>query len=128
LDLKELARSKKGNKYLLVVVDVRTRFVFLRALKYKTMQSIASALLGFDVGFPKILQSDNGTEFDNSLLNEIVRLSKMDHHLITAYHPHANGLAERNVRTSSTSILKELAGKDDTCAPPHRSVQFLPRD
>ena len=126
LDLKELARSKKGNKYLLVVVDVCTRFVFLRALKDKTMQSIASALLGifFDVGFTKILQSDNGTEFVNSLLNEIVRLSKIDHRLITAYHPRANGLGERNVQTSSTSILKELAGKDDTWDQHHRSVQF----
>jgi Integrase zinc binding domain len=36
LDLKELARAKKGNKYLLVVVDVCTRFVFMRALKDMT--------------------------------------------------------------------------------------------
>jgi transposase InsO family protein len=61
------------------------------------MQSIASALLGifFDVGFPIILQSDNETEYVNPLLNEIVRLSKIDHRLITAYHSRANVLADR---------------------------------
>jgi transposase InsO family protein len=97
IDLKEFIESLKGNTYLLVVVDVCTRCVVLRTLKDKSMYSIPSALfvLFCDIGFLRIVQSDNGPEFVNALLKELFQLSQMDHRLITAYHPRANKLAER---------------------------------
>ena len=63
-------QSERGNVYLLVVVDVCTRFVFLKPTPDKQAITIGKAL--FDIfcmiGFPRILQSDNGTEFVNSLV------------------------------------------------------------
>jgi transposase InsO family protein len=112
IDLKQLPTSKNGYNYILVVVDVCTRFVFLRELRNKEANNIAKALLKIfcDVGFPKILQSDNGSEFVNSLLKEIITISKIDHRLIAEYHARANGLAERFVQTISQVILKILNG------------------
>jgi transposase InsO family protein len=112
IDLKEFPKSEKGNQYLLVVVDVFTRFVFLKALKDKKAETIASVLVDIFclAGFPKIIQSDNGKEFVNSVIRKICRASHIDHRLITPYNPQANGLAERWVQTTSQAIYKLLDG------------------
>lgn len=104
--------SDTGNHYLLVVVDVCTRFVFLRAIPDKRAITIAQELFKIfcDVGFPKILQDDNGTEFVNKIVDRIVKASFIEQRLISAYHPRANGLAERNVQTALNTIRKSIQG------------------
>lgn len=127
IDIKEFCRSTRGNHYLLVVVDVCTRFVFLRAIPDKSMQTVTTSLFKIfcDVGFPKILQSDNGSEFNNQLIKSLASTAKIDQRFITAYNPRANGLVERTVQTATQSILKELNGKDSDWDTKHRSVQFF---
>jgi transposase InsO family protein len=80
IDLKQLPASAAGYNYILVIVDLCTRFVFLRPLKNKSMHSVSTALLEvfLDVGFPKILQSDNGTEFVNQIISEICQTASID--------------------------------------------------
>src|SRR3989338_5455332 len=70
-DLFQLKTTREGYNYGLVVVDVATRYVFLRPLQTKEATAVASALflLFTDVGFPRILQSDNGKEFVNGTLH-----------------------------------------------------------
>jgi len=114
IDLKEFKESRQGNNYCLVVVDICTRFVWLRALRSKEAMHVAMAM--FDVianfGLPKIVQSDNGKEFVNKILKEMYHISHIDHRLITAYHPQANGTAERMVQTISQTVYKRLHGRD----------------
>ena len=102
--------SATGMNILLVVVCIFTRFVFLRALPDKSAASVAAALFNIfaDFGFPKVIQSDNGTEFVNRLMQTMTENCGIDHRLITAYHPRANGIAERNVGTSTRAIKKLL--------------------
>ena len=92
-----LEPSNRDDVHILVVVDVCTRFVFLHVLKDKTAAGVARYL--FDlfcfIGFPKIIQSDNGGEFSNKLLQEVLSKLKVEHHLCTPYHPRSNGVAER---------------------------------
>jgi transposase InsO family protein len=104
--------SSAGNTYLLVVTDVFTRFVFLRPLPSKEASSVAKALLPIfcDFGFPKILQSDNGTEFVNHLMAHLLSICGIDHRATSPYHPRANGVAERTVQTSLLAIKKRLLG------------------
>ena len=118
--------STRGNTYLFVLVDVHSRFVCLRAIPDKRMVTIGSTL--FEVcttfGFPKTIQSDNGTEFVNKVLKHLFTEANIDHRLVTPYHPRANGIAERSVQTTVTAIKKLLDGvhKDwDTAVP---FVQF----
>ena len=113
-DLKEFPLSGKGNKYMLVVIDVATRFIFLRCLPNKAMLTVAESCfkLFCDIGFPKILQSDQGKEFVNGVVHEIVKIAKIDRRLITAYNPRADGLVERFVGSSSAIIYKQLEGRD----------------
>jgi hypothetical protein len=113
IDLKQLPTSTRGANYILAVVDYATKFTFLRVLKTKYANEIAKHLyqLFCDIGFPKVLQSDNGTEFINDILKEITACSSIDHRTITAYHPEGNGLVERFVQSTSQTILNQLEGR-----------------
>jgi IS30 family transposase len=93
IDLKEFVLSQRNNKYMLVAVDICTKFVFLRALPNKTMEVIAQALFEIFglIGFAKVVQSDNGKEFVNQVLSAMFKIARIDHRLITAYHARANG-------------------------------------
>lgn len=113
MDLAQFPRSNKKKTYALIVVDVCTRFIFLRALKSKDASVIAAKLLKLfrDIGPPKIIQSDNGSEFSNSLLTTILTILRTEHHLSTPYHPRGNGVAERAVRSVKDLLPKVLDGK-----------------
>jgi hypothetical protein len=47
------------------------------------------------VGFPKILQSDNGTEFVNNVVETLTEIMTVEHRIITPYNPRVNGAAEK---------------------------------
>jgi transposase InsO family protein len=108
--------SPRGNNILLVVIDIFTRFCFLRALPDNTAFSVSSALFHIfcDFGFPRIIQSDNGPEFVNNIVKTLVEHFSIDHRLTTPYHPRANGLAERTVQTSCRAIKKLLEGENES--------------
>jgi transposase InsO family protein len=105
--------TDEGFHFMLIAVDVCTKFVFLVPLLDKTALSIAKALVNIflTAGFPRILQSDNGTEFVNDVLKEILCVLKVDHRLSTPYHPQANGVAERTVQDSIRLVKKLLQGR-----------------
>ena len=104
--------SDNNEHWLLVIIDIHSRFVLLRTLIDKSATSVADALLKvfFDFGFPCILQSDNGTEFVNRIIQKIMESAHIDHRLITPYHPRANGAAERTVQTAKLLIYKLIKG------------------
>src|SRR5262249_25592840 len=83
-----------------------------KAIPDKCMETIAALWLDIftTFGFPKIIQSDNGTEFVNQAVAKLVEASKVDHRLISPYHPRANGVAERAVKTVIATITKLLTG------------------
>jgi hypothetical protein len=105
--------SPRGYNFVLVFVDVCTRFVILRALPNKSKLTIARRLWEIFtlLGFPMILQSDRGGEFMNGLLTALTKLMGVDHRLITPYHPQANGVAEVHVRISKVTLFK-MAGSN----------------
>jgi hypothetical protein len=107
-------------------VDIATRFAWILPLLDKFGTTIAAELLKLFLvfGFPKIIGSDNGSEFVNEIMAQIVEKSGMDHRLISAYHPRANGVAERLVGTTSTAIFKLLEGRDDEWEKYCGAVQF----
>jgi transposase InsO family protein len=100
--------SHEGFNYVLILVDVATRFVILRSLQSKEAPEVYAALLGIfaDFGFPKIIQSDNGKEFVNGLVKQLTSLNSTIHRLTTPYHPRANGLAERQVQQARSLLMK----------------------
>ena len=70
-----LPPSRESYTVLLVIIDVCTGFVFLRPIVNKSAGAVAIILWNLfnDFGFPRTLQSDQGTEFVNAIISEMCR-------------------------------------------------------
>lgn len=115
-DLVEMNKSKSGNKYLIVVVDDFTRFTWLRATPRKDAETVTSQIIniGSEFGFPSMIKTDQGTEFDNVMMRELERAVGAHHQFVLPYNHHANGTVERANRTVRDTLLKltlEATGK-----------------
>ena len=104
-----LVVSPRGHNYVLVVTDLCTRYKLLMAQQTKTAAETARNLWSVFCTFPlpKIIQSDNGTEFCNSVIKEMSSLLGVNHKQIAAYNPRANGSAE-NAVGNSQQVLRKL--------------------
>ena len=101
IDLLTLSPSRQGSRYLLVCVDHLTRYTVLAPLQNKTAEAVAHALVTqvfLKHGSPKVILSDNGLEFKNSVAKEICSQFNVTQAFITPYHPASNGLVERSNR------------------------------
>jgi hypothetical protein len=107
-----LPESPDGFKALLVLICVFTGFIVLRPLKSTAAEFVAKEL--FDIfcliGFPKILQSDNGPEFVNEVIRALIKLTGIEQRLISPYNPRADGKVERSIQTVMLIIKKLLHG------------------
>jgi hypothetical protein len=112
----ELPLTKRKNCYLLIMIDICSRFVILRPLEDKTAESVVKAIIPVfcDFGIPRTLQSDNGKEFVNKIMTRFKLKAGFDHRLITPYHPQGNGAAERTVGTAMKTIKKLVEGVNDS--------------
>ncbi|KAJ8651355.1 hypothetical protein O0I10_013135 [Lichtheimia ornata] len=112
IDLATFDTSTSGNNFMLVMVDVCTRFCILRAIPDKSADTLVRTMkqIFCDFGIPRVIQSDNGTEFKNSLMKKLVNSLGINHRLTTPYHPRANATAERWVQSAVQVIKKKLEG------------------
>lgn len=85
-------RSTKGFKYLLVLVDIYTKWVELFPLRSATGAIIARHLREtvYRWGTPKVLLTDNGTEFVNKSLEKEAQELGITLQRTPSYHPQAN--------------------------------------
>ena len=93
-----LKEDKWGYKYILVFIDAFTRWVELVATKCADAQSCADALIErifMRYGLPKEIRSDNGSQFVNEVITDMLEKLKVRHHRVLPYHPQSNGIVER---------------------------------
>ncbi|KAI4879184.1 hypothetical protein NFI96_009857, partial [Prochilodus magdalenae] len=99
-------RSKKGNSYLLVVVDYYTKWVELFPLRDSKTHGLCQ-LLRDEIftrwGVPKYLVSDRGPQFTSQLLTDLCQKWGVLQKMTTSYHPQTN-LTERVNRSLKTMI------------------------
>lgn len=107
-----LPPSSDGYNTLFALIDVFTGFVVLRALRGSTAETIAHVLWDIFclIGWPRILQSDNGPEFVNDIIRALIKLTGIDHRLISPYNPRADGKVERVIGSTMMIIKKLLHG------------------
>lgn len=89
--------SSTGNRYIFLLVDIFTGFVYAAAIPNKEAVTVAFALLQacMLLGVPKIVSSDNGTEFVNKVITNVKELLGFNHEVSAAYNPRAQGRVER---------------------------------
>ena len=84
-------------EYVLVATDAFSKLVRLVTLPDKEAITVAKAFQSqwcHLFGYPKAIVTDQGSEFTNSLLKEILDSTKVRHYTTAPYHPAANGQAE----------------------------------
>ena len=88
-------------KYWLVVIDAYSKWLEIVAHQSITTLSTIKSLreIFSRFGVPKIIVSDNGTQFASKKFEAFCYSNNIIHAKSTLYHPKTNGLAERAVRT-----------------------------
>jgi transposase InsO family protein len=100
--------SGGGNRYIIALADLLSKFVITRAVRDCTA-SIAARFLQEDVickyGTPKSLLIDNGTHFTSSMMENLLKRLGIVHLYSTPYHPQTNGQIERLNSTMDAKIV-----------------------
>ena len=93
----------------MICIAVFTQVSFLKPLIDKTPGLVFKALcLMFSLfGYPKVLQSDNGDEFINSLLKCLENHYGWNNHPRMPYHPQTNGLVEGAVVRTTINVIRK---------------------
>ena len=107
--------SNEGHRFILVVVDYATRYPLAVALKKIDTQTVADALIDIfsQVGIPKQMLSDNGSQFTSGLMSEVLRLLSIQQLKTTVYNPRCNGLVE-SLNGTIKQMLKRLCKDQPT--------------
>ncbi|CAH2229081.1 jg21182 [Pararge aegeria aegeria] len=108
-------KSKKGNCYLLVIVDGFTKFVNIRPVR-DTKSSTTIKILKDHVsnfGVSSRLITDKGTSFTSGIFKEFTKFCGIKHVVNAVATPRANGQVERFNRTILNALSTLNHGKDE---------------
>lgn len=93
--------TNKGNRYILSIQCNLSKYIVLIPVPTKEASVMARALVeNFILTYGNFLQlqSDQGTEFNNKVFEQICKLLEIKQTFATAYHPQTIGALERNHR------------------------------
>lgn len=87
-----------GNKYILAMIDNFSRFLMLYAIPDTTGEEAAKHILSYiaTFGCPQQITSDQGTQFVNMLIAELLILIGTEHVTSIAYSHEENAIIERS--------------------------------
>lgn len=91
-------RSKKGKRYLLVISDTFSRWTDAYPLPQADTKRILSVLQEFccRYGWPKIVLTDNGSQFSSKMWKDKLIEWKIIHHTTAIYTPRQNPVERQN--------------------------------
>jgi transposase InsO family protein len=102
--------TNNGNRYIITCTDHLSKFVIAKAIPTATASEAAKFLVE-DVIFkyghvPKHILSDQGSHFQNNLIQAITKDIGINHIFSTAFHPQTNGTIERFNATIKSQLCK----------------------
>ncbi|BFZ05447.1 hypothetical protein BsWGS_08486 [Bradybaena similaris] len=100
--------SDKGNRFILTMVDMCTRWPEAIPLKFITSEAITEAFfhLFSRIGFPEVILSDRGTQFISKATQAVSQMMGIKQVFTTPYNPPANGVCE-----NFNGTLKKMLAK-----------------
>jgi transposase InsO family protein len=92
-----LPPDENGNIYIIVIVCCFTRWVEQYPVKDASAKEAAKVLFTHcgRFSYPSTIRSDNGSQFVNAVIAELLLLLGINHELITPYSHEENGIVER---------------------------------
>lgn len=114
IDLKKLSHFNSGYKYILTIIDIFSRRATAIPLKDKKDKSLVNAFKKMldDFGTPNNLTTDNGSEFINKLVKELLMKEEVKQHFTFPEDHNILGVVERFNRTLKTMISKYMTAYD----------------
>ena len=113
-DVSNVARANDGRRFILVVVDVFSKYCWLRAIKDKTGASVTDAyadILSSELRRPTYVQYDNGREFLNSMFQDYLRLNGIKSYTSQNYDVKC-AVVERLIRTIKAKIYRYMTHRN----------------
>jgi hypothetical protein len=111
--LKETAR---GNKYIIIAIDHFSKFCVAQATSRTTAEITIDFIRDEIVskfGAPGSLLSDQGRNYESKALDEFCKANHIKKVRTTSYHPQANGLAERTIKTLKSMLSTVVNANHD---------------
>ncbi|KAM3582756.1 uncharacterized protein V6R79_016158 [Siganus canaliculatus] len=101
--------GKRGEKYLLVLVDSMSGYVVIKPVRKANGSSVVGMLeqVCQCLGVPKELRTDNGTHFRNAQVDQWCQQRSVIRVYSPPYTPQANGVVERTI-----GLVKNWIGKN----------------
>ena len=110
----ECKTSTSGNKHILTIIDHLTRWPEVFPIPDKSADTIVATFIYEYLLVhmcPQYILSDNGTEFRNSLTDQVLQQLGIDRTFSAPYHPQSNGKLEVFHKYLKPT-LKKLCEKD----------------
>lgn len=107
IDVQKYASFNKGYKYILVVIDTLSKYVWVKPLKSKEKVCVTFAMqhiLAESTQTPKNLQTDLGKEFYNDSFKQLMKKYKINHY--STYSVKKAAIVERVIRTLKSRLFK----------------------
>lgn len=108
-DMQKYSKENDNNRYIVVVINCYSKYVWTVPVTDKTGASITEAMkhvLDKSANAPKNFQTDLGTEFYNKKFAALMKQYNINHY--STYTTKKAAMAERVIRTLKTSIYKQF--------------------
>ena len=113
IDVLEVPLSTNGNHYLLVVQDYFTKWAEAFPMPDQTAKRITDVVVALcaRMGLPRIIHSDQGRNFESTILHQTLQAFGVTKSHTTAYHPQGDGMVER-LNRSILQLLRAYVTKE----------------
>ena len=112
IDIVEYLKSNRGSQYCLVMIDHFTKWLELFPLRNQKSETVAKKIVDGWIpghGAPEQLHSDQGTNLNSKIIEEICKNLEVLKTRTTPYHPQSDGASERSIRTVNAMLAKVVS-------------------
>lgn len=108
VDIAQLSTINKGFKFILIVINVFSKYVWAKPLKNKSGREVTAAMkMILKKSIPENLQTDLGKEFYNKQFQELMKKYKINHY--STFSNVKASVVERVNRTLKNLMWKEFS-------------------
>ena len=104
-----LERSKQGFKWILTCIDLHSSFLIAVPMKLKSADDVIHAYVETilpQIGLSRFILTDNGTEFKNDTMSNVLNRLNTEYKFTTVYFPRGNSRLENSHALLKRSISK----------------------